>query len=236
MAVKKPITHPNPAVSVVIPTIPEYELKALSTLQKQTEEQFEVVVVSDVSLNRCEARNKGIKEANAEIVAQTDDDCYVPSDWVERIRRFFEQNPNKVLIEGIIDKCPLPSRHYIGANMAYRRDAALAIDGFNSQFAGWRADTDFGWRIEIEFGEDQCYYYPELGVIHDGPLRTTVDRVKEKRLRQRYPRRYFTILWKSNVPFKYQCSMMIALCYLISNILGECIFQMIYLIRGVASR
>ncbi|GAA0728019.1 glycosyltransferase involved in cell wall biosynthesis [Halorubrum trapanicum] len=225
MAIERPITHPDPAVSVVIPTIPEYELKTLSALQKQTEDQFEVVVVSDASLNRCEARNKGIEEANAEVIAQTDDDCYPPEDWVERIRNFFDDHPEKVLLEGPLDKLRLPARHYIGANMAYRRKAALDIGGFDSEFAGWRADTDFGWRMEDEYGVECCHHDPELEVVHDGPTRTNVDREKEQKFRSRYPKRYFTVLYYPNIPFGRQVGLVVAMCYQTFPKVGEILIK-----------
>lgn len=225
MAIKRPISHPDPAVSVVIPTIPEYELKTLSALREQTEKKFEVVVVSDASLNRCEARNKGIEKANAEIIAQTDDDCYPPPDWVERIENFFKEHPEKVLLEGPLDKLQLPARHYIGANMAYRRKAALDIGGFDSEFAGWRADTDFGWRMEDEFGVERCHHNPELEVKHDGPTRTIVDREKERKFRSKYPNRYFTVLYYPNIPFGNYVGLIMARCYQAFPKLGEAVID-----------
>jgi GT2 family glycosyltransferase len=225
MPVERPISHSDPAVSVVIPTIPEYELKTLSALRDQTADRFEVVVVSDASLNRCEARNKGIEEANADIVAQTDDDCYPPADWVERILTFFQNNPHAVLLEGPLDKLRLPARHYIGANMAYRRDAALDIGGFDSEFAGWRADTDFGWRMEDAHGVDCCHHDPDLEVVHDGPTRTNVDREKERRFRLRYPTRYFTVLYYPDIPLGKYVGLTVAGCYWLSPTLGETLLQ-----------
>lgn len=225
MAIERPISHPDPAVSVVIPTIPDYELKTLSALRTQTEDRFEVVIVSDASLDRCEARNKGIKAASADVIAQTDDDCYPPDDWIERIRRFFAENPNKVLLEGPLDKLRLPARRYIGANMAYRRAPALEIGGFDSEFAGWRADTDFGFRMEIAYGIERCHHAPELEVVHDGPTRTTVDRSKERMFRMKYPRRYFTVLYCPAIPFGKQIGSSIAECYAVSPRLGEILLK-----------
>lgn len=221
MTIKRPITHHDPLVSVVIPTIPDYELKTLSALQNQTEDRFEVVVVSDASLDRCEARNRGMEEADAEIIAQTDDDCYPPKDWVEQICRFFEESPEMVLLEGPLDVVQLPPRRYIGANMAYRREAALQIGGFDSEFAGWRADTDFGWRMEDEYSVDRCSHYPELEVVHDGPTRTHVNREKEQKFRTRYPRRYFTVLYYPDIPFGKCLGLAVAQFYQISPKLGE---------------
>lgn len=225
MAVNRPITAPNPSVSVVIPTLPEYELQTLPALEAQTTDQFEVIVVSDASINRCEARNKGIEEAKADVIAQTDDDCRPPEDWVERIQRFFEQKPDKILLEGPLDKLRLPPRHYIGANMAYRRQHALDIGGFDSEFAGWRADTDFGWRMEIEYGIERCSHDPDLEVVHIGPTRTNVDRSLEQKFRARYPRRYFSVLYPLNIPFGRTLGVFIGRCYSIAPGVGEAVVE-----------
>lgn len=221
MVVERPISHPDPLVSVVIPTIPEYELKSLSALKKQTVERFEVIVVSDASIDRCEARNEGMREANGEIIAQTDDDCLPPESWVERIETHFRDDSDLVLVEGPLDKLRPPPRHYIGANLAYRREQALAIDGFDSSFSGWRADTDFGWRMEIEYGVDRCRHDPELEVFHDGPMRSDVDHPKERRLRRMYSRRYFTVLYPPEVPYGQALGRFAARCYDIAPTIGD---------------
>ena len=194
MTVQKPISHPNPEVSVAIPTLPKNEYEPPDILRNQTFDAYEVIVVSDAELNRCEARNKGIEVANGDIVAQTDDDCTPPETWVEDIYTRFRDNPNLAIVEGPLDKHRTSPRNYVGANMAYRRDLALNIGGFDSGFDGWRADTDFGWRMEIEYGVDQCRYDEGLEVTHQGPLRTNVNRELERKFRARYPNRYFTLL------------------------------------------
>lgn len=228
MTIEKPITHPNPEVSVVIPTIPQNEVKTTFALEKQSIERFEVVIVNDDTLNRCEARNKGIKEANADIIAQTDDDCLPPENWVERIRNHFNRDSGLVLLEGPLDIFQTSPRHYIGANLAYRRDAALNIGGFNSEFAGWRADTDFGWRMEDEYGVNACQHDPALEITHYGPHRTKIDRKKERKFRTRYPTRYFTLLYPLPIPFGEKVGFLLAKTYTITPLVGE-IFISIFL-------
>jgi glycosyltransferase involved in cell wall biosynthesis len=166
MTVERPINLPDADVSVVIPTVPENKLKVISALEEQSDGKFEVIVVADASLSRTEARNRGIKEANADIVAQTDDDCAPPHDWIETIKRHFKADPDLVLLEGPLDKHNTSPRNYIGANMAYRRDCALTVGGFSTDFDGWRADTGFGFRMEIEYGVDRCRSDPDMEVVH----------------------------------------------------------------------
>ena len=194
MPVLKPVTHSDPQVSVVVPTLPENNYEPPDTLRNQTFDAYEVIAVSDAELNRCEARNEGMEIATADIVAQTDDDCTPPETWIENIHRQFSEDRNLVLVEGPLDKHRSSPRNYVGANMAYRRDYALDIGGFDSEFDGWRADTDFGWRMEIEYGVDRCRYDANLEVVHQGPLRTNVNRELERKFRARYPDRYFTLL------------------------------------------
>lgn len=194
MSVLKPITHPNPKVSVAIPTLPENGYEPPDSLRNQSFDEYEVIVVSDAELNRCEARNKGMEAAEADIVAQTDDDCIPPETWVGDIYENFCDNPELVLVEGTLDKLRVSPRNYPGANLAYRRDLALDIGGFDSELDGWRADTDFGWRMEIEYGVECCRQDTRLEVKHQGVLRTNVSRELERKFRARYPERYFTVL------------------------------------------
>lgn len=194
MTVLRPISHPDPQVSVVIPTLPKNGYEPPDLLQNQTFDAYEVIVVSDAELNRCEARNKGIEVADADIVAQTDDDCIPPKTWIEDIHTHFSTDPQLVIVEGPLDKHRASPRNYIGANMAYQRNLALEIGGFDSELEGWRADTDFGWRMEIEYGPDRSRYDAELEIEHQGPLRTNVNRDLERKFRARHPERYFTVL------------------------------------------
>ena len=213
MTVRNPISHPNPQVSVAIPTLPENEYEPPDLLRSQTFDRYEVIVVSDAELNRCEARNKGIEAANGDIIAQTDDDCIPPKTWIEKIYNHFDKKPQPVIVEGPLDKHKASQRNYIGANMAYQRDLALNIGGFDSELNGWRADTDFGWRMEKEYGPNRSHYDPELEVKHQGPLRTNVNRELEREFRARHPRKYFTVLDHPNSKIGTQTGRVAAMMY-----------------------
>lgn len=198
VTVKRLMTDTDPSVSVVIPTLPDRDMVVLPSLRAQTRDDVEVVAVSDQALNIAEARNEGITNANASLIAHTDDDCRVPTDWVETIVRIFQENPQTKLVEGGLEGYYTAPRHYLGANIAYRREAALAIGGFDSEFAGWREDTDFGWRMEDEYGHDACSYHPELAIEHIGPPQSKRIAKNEHRFRTRYPRRTFDLLYDPN--------------------------------------
>jgi glycosyltransferase involved in cell wall biosynthesis len=109
----------GPAVSLLLCTIGRTEsiLRLLLSLTKQTETDFEVVVVDQnppgvvepvlasfaTSLNivHCHAppglsraRNVGLAQCRGEVLAFPDDDCWYPSDLVARIMALFEAWPD----------------------------------------------------------------------------------------------------------------------------------------------
>lgn len=221
MVIKRPITHPSPVVSVVIPTIPQNDFELPVTLKEQTEERYEVVIVSDETIDRCMARNEGMKKASADIIAQTDDDCIPPRDWVEQRNEQFRSNPELLLVGGPLDKHDSGPHRYLGANLAYRKEEALSIGGFDKELAGWRADTDFGWRMEIEYGLERCEFDPNLVIDHNGPLRTDVNRDLEQKFRGRYPERYFTRLYPPKAPFGRRMGAVLGRIYRLSPRLAE---------------
>lgn len=49
------------------------------------------------------ARNVGIELSTAELIAFTDDDCRVPTDWVSRIMQLFDNEPTAGVIFGRVD-------------------------------------------------------------------------------------------------------------------------------------
>ncbi|SEP31141.1 Glycosyl transferase family 2 [Halorientalis persicus] len=225
MPIHHPITHPDPNVSVVIPTIPENEYEVPPALVNQTADKYEVIVVSDASINRCEARNRGIKTAEADVIAQTDDDCRPPVTWIERIANHFDSDPELVLLEGFLDKLDREPRGYVGANLAYRKESALKIGGFDSALSGWRADTDFGWRMEDEYGVEHCQADTMNVIEHIGPLRTTVNRSLERKFRMRHPQKYFSIIFDPDIRYSYEVGLIIGKIYSVNPRLGEKIIK-----------
>ncbi|PSQ06208.1 family 2 glycosyl transferase [Halobacteriales archaeon QS_6_71_20] len=183
-------------MSVVIPTIPTNSHKQIvDNLREQTFDTFEVLVVNDGTLDICEARNVGIEKANADIVALTDDDCRPPRNWLERIVKTFNQRPDLACLEGAIHggRRYDGSQKYVGCNLAFDREAALAVGGFDSTFAGWRDDTEFGWRMERN-ASGKCIFRAEVAMNHPEKPRASIDDAQEAELRDRYPDRYDEII------------------------------------------
>jgi GT2 family glycosyltransferase len=102
------------------------------------------------------ALNAAIREANANILAFTDDDCYVAEDYIDAMISVFENRPDLGFIGGRIllyDPTDLkltidernefilfPPRTFLatgqvqGANMAFRRSTIERIGGFDEDF------------------------------------------------------------------------------------------------------
>ncbi|MFD1562997.1 glycosyltransferase [Haloarchaeobius amylolyticus] len=191
-----PIDHPDPVISVVIPTIPSNSHDAVvDSLREQTADAYEVIVVDDATLDICEARNEGIRAARGEIIALTDDDCRPPRDWLSKIVTAFDRDPELVCLEGAVfgGRTYDGERRYVGCNLAFDRDAALSVGGFRSTFAGWRDDTEFGWRMERD-ADGHCTYHDAVRMHHPDPPRATLDETLEARLKREYPDRYESVL------------------------------------------
>lgn len=112
----------SPFISVVIPAYNEedYLSYCLTSLNKQTYKNFEIVVIDNNSTDKTAkiakdlgarvvkekkqgiipAREKGFTVARGEIMARTDADTIVPPDWLEKIAQVFAQNPDLVALTG----------------------------------------------------------------------------------------------------------------------------------------
>ncbi|WP_423743354.1 glycosyltransferase (plasmid) [Haladaptatus sp. SPP-AMP-3] len=186
--IRNPYASDEPRVSVVIPTVPSNDhAGVVAALRNQTATEFEVLVVEDASLDICEARNAGIEAASADVVALTDDDCLPPPDWVAVIENALDGET--VCVEGSVSggRTYDGTGLYVGCNLAFDREVALDAGGFRSEYAGWRDDTEFGWRME-SYGP--CRYDPAMVMSHPDRPRATIDSDTEARLKREYPTRY----------------------------------------------
>ena len=121
------------------------------------------------------ARNVGLAEATGEIVAYTDADTRVDPDWLTFLVQPFlttdvvgSGGPNVVPaddppIAQCIARAPGGPTHVLlddriaehvpGCNMAFRRDALLAIGGFNPIYLRAGDDVDVCWRLQARGGK-----------------------------------------------------------------------------------
>jgi GT2 family glycosyltransferase len=121
------------------------------------------------------ARNTGLAHAAGEIVAYTDADVRVDPEWLTYLVQPFLRSdvvgsggPNVVpaddpWIAQCVARAPGGPTHVLlddriaehvpGCNMAFRRDALLAIGGFNPAFLRAGDDVDVCWRLQAQGGK-----------------------------------------------------------------------------------
>ncbi len=150
--------------SILANTHPNFELVIVDQSTNDTTEDAARPFFSDPRLRyirsstagKTRALNLGVSEAGGEVVAVTDDDCTVPSDWLEKLAAIFDRNPKVAMAfcnvaagphdesAGFIpaymrtddklvttsrDKC---SARGIGAGMAVRRAVILKLGGYDT--------------------------------------------------------------------------------------------------------
>jgi glycosyltransferase involved in cell wall biosynthesis len=116
------------------------------------------------------ARNVGMQQATGQIIVYTDSDCEADEDWLYYIALSMVRSkhggmggPNLIPDEGswIADCVGLSpggpthvmiddrtAEHVPGCNMAFWRDIAMKVGGFDSQFRKAGDDVDFIWRLQ----------------------------------------------------------------------------------------
>jgi len=131
-------------------------------------------VISTENRGLSAARNTGWQEAEGEFVAYIDDDAYPDPHWLHFLVHKFETSdfvgvggPNLAPPgDGWIADCVANSpggpvhvlvsdteaEHIPGCNMAFRRDALAAIDGFDPVYRAAGDDVDLCWRLQERGG------------------------------------------------------------------------------------
>ena len=201
--------------SVIIPTHNRLFLlkQTISSLLRQSISDYEIIIVDDGSTDGtaeylktlndkdkiitlfqknkgpASARNKGLKLARGKYIAFTDDDCVVPSDWLEKIQVHFDirkiagvggpvttGNKNNLcsLANDIIVnflKNELNVNHNVkppfltSNNIAYSKIFLDLTGGFDENFFIGAEERDLNHRIFLEGGE--LIYDPDLIIEHN---------------------------------------------------------------------
>lgn len=191
----------EPRISVVIATRdrPSDLERCLASVLASAHDAFEVVVVDQSrpvaaladdprivhlptdTRGKSAALNLGVAQARAGIVAFTDDDCTVPTDWLTGVEAFFAREPEVAMVFGELRPVPHdPSQVFVppaeldefriirdarqshvrggsGANMAARRQVFDVIGGY---------DERIGPGAEFHACEEYDIYYRTLASGH----------------------------------------------------------------------
>ena len=115
------------------------------------------------------ARNLGARSARGEILVYTDDDCEADPDWLTWLALAFDRDdldaaggpnippPPSTRIRAMVAAAPggpahvllddREAEHLPGCNLAVRREAFEAMEGFDPRFRVAGDDVDFCWRL-----------------------------------------------------------------------------------------
>jgi GT2 family glycosyltransferase len=127
-------------------------------------------IISQENRGLSVARNVGAEAATGEIVAYTDSDCVADPDWLTFLVARMEEGglaacggpnfppPEESLVPAAVAVSPggpthvlisdEVAEHIAGCNMAFRREALLALGGFDPQYRAAGDDVDICWRFQ----------------------------------------------------------------------------------------
>jgi GT2 family glycosyltransferase len=152
---------------------PDYEVIVVSDGSNDaTEEiarQYDVRLISTENRGLSSARNTGMEAATGDIVAYIDDDAYPDPHWLTYLAATFLSTehvgvggpniapPGDGPIADCVENSPgnpthillsdQEAEHLPGCNMAFRKAALQAIDGFDPRFRTAGDDVDVCWRL-----------------------------------------------------------------------------------------
>ena len=154
---------------------PDYEVIVINDgstdRTKEISERYKYVqLINQTNQGLSAARNAGLRAATGDIIAYTDCDCMVDPDWLMHlVARFLTSDfgavggpnlppPDNSMVANCVAVSPGAPAHVLlddeiaehipGCNMAFRREALEAIDGFDPLFRAAGDDVDVCWRLQ----------------------------------------------------------------------------------------
>lgn len=218
----------KPSLSVIIPTYNRASLlrKCLESFERQEipKEKFEVIVVDDGSsdetqsiLNQhypfalrpifaehggaAKARNRGIGEAQGDIIVFTDDDCFPEPNFL-RLHWEAHQKKNNLIVRGpvviirSIDVIPqlhqkaaaLSMNFFCTSNASLYKENLLKVGFFDESFKRWE-DAELGYRLRKS--GLQYHFNPKIIVLHLKPYWKLKDLIRTARADGRSARQLY---------------------------------------------
>ena len=143
----------------------------------------EVKLVKTVNKNLAASRNVGLLHCTGDIIAMTDDDAEVFSDWVTQMKRAHRERPEAGAVggpvigtntESLVGKVAdlitfpnWPEPRYIrtlpGVNISYKREVVERV-GLQDETLFRGEDVDYNWRVQ-KLGY-KIYFDPAIKVYH----------------------------------------------------------------------
>ena len=151
---------------------------------------FPIKVLWESTPGKSHALNRGWKTADGDVIAFTDDDCYISSDYIDRVQETFKDNAKIGFAGGRVElfdqedypvtimrskECELfPPRTFIspgrlhGANMMFRRAVLEEIGGFDPELGpGTKfVSEDLDVQVRASLGGWWGLYTPDVIVAH----------------------------------------------------------------------
>jgi glycosyltransferase involved in cell wall biosynthesis len=175
---------------IVVDNASTDETKDVVTRLMSEVSNLRYVQESNPGLSR--ARNRGLKEACAPIVAFLDDDASANNEWLAVILEAFSTEPCPACVGGPVEPCweipkpnwfpeslvgchylsfgheprwcRFPSEHPIGCNMAFLKNRVDKLGGFNVLLNKYNDETELMQRIAEAGGG--IFYHPRASVRH----------------------------------------------------------------------
>ena len=153
---------------------PQFEVIVVNDGSKDSLEEivksYPVKLITTTNKGLSAARNTGMHEAKGEIIAYIDDDAYPDPDWLKYLAYAYENSEHACIggpnvapsDDGFLATCVANApggpvhvlltdeiaEHVPGCNMTFKKDALLAIGGFDPIYRNAGDDVDVCWRIQ----------------------------------------------------------------------------------------